>query len=303
MQIAFIGAVEFSRRCLAATLEAGGEVVLVVAPPAEKARRNADWADLQGLAAEKGLPFQLCANVNDPAVVQGLRAAKPDVLFVFGLSQLVGPELLAIPRLGVIGSHPSLLPEGRGRHPLIWALALGLRETGLSFFWADEGADSGDILWQRPFSITPEDDAATLYRKISNLAETAISEFLPQLAAGTAPRRKQDSSRATYWRKRGEADGEIDWSGPSTVAHNLVRALTRPYVGAHTFLAGERLTVWRAHPVPAPAGPAPGTVLASAGGLTVKTQDGALRLTEFDGPAAARLAPGSVLGPQAGRAA
>ena len=87
--------------------------------------------------------------------------------------------MLTLPSLGLVGYHPALLPQNRGRHPIIWALALGLEETGSTFFFMDEGADTGDILSQRRVPITPEDDAGTLYDKLTTTALDQINAFCP----------------------------------------------------------------------------------------------------------------------------
>lgn len=300
MRIAFAGSVDFSRHCLERLISGGGNVVAVISPHAEHARSNADYADLALTAFQNQIPFRRFVTINDPDLVAYLRRLSPDVIFVFGLSQLLRPSMLSIPHLGVIGAHPTLLPEGRGRHPLIWALVKGMAQTGLSFFYMDEGADSGDILWQKACSIGPDDDAAALYKKIKDLASEAISDFLPKLVAGTAPRRPQDHSRATVWPKRSEKDGEIDWSRPMREIYNLVRALTNPYVGAHTFFGMEKLTVWKCRPGIVSAEPAvavPGTVLSCrSNSLIVRTGDGTIEVTDWNPRAAVDLRNGAVLG-------
>lgn len=288
MRIVFIGAVEFSRHCLELTLDAGGEVTLVLTIPPEANRFNADAADLGALARARGVPVREVAKINDPEVVHQVREIAPDVLFVFGFSQLIGAELLAIPRLGPVGVHPALLPQGRGRHPLIWALALGLPRSGLSFFWMGEGADDGPLLWQKPFDIGLEDDAASLYARIKDLAAEAIPEFLPQLAGGHPPRIPQDEAQATVWRKRGEADGEIAWNGPARTAYDLIRALTWPYVGAHTFLGQDRLTVWKGRMEACTVGQPGEVVELGAEGPLVRAAEDGLRLLEWTGPSLAR---------------
>jgi len=288
MRIVFLGTVEFSRTCLLQILRSGGNVVAVLTRPPVDRGFNSDYADLTGVAREHHLDLYHVKKINDPATISLIRSLQPDVMFVFGWSQLISVELLKIPAMGCIGSHPALLPRNRGRHPLIWALVEGLDESGLTFFYMDEGADSGAILWQKAFPISLEDDAGTLYRKIQGLAEEAIAEFLPQLQQGKAPRLPQNHALATYWRKRTAKDGEIEWSGPTMKIYNLVRALTHPYVGAHTFLGGNRVTVWRAAlPETAIATGAsdlpPGTVFAKGEtGLQVRTGDGYLRLWQWE---------------------
>ena len=245
MRIVFIGAVDFSYHCLEVILRQGGNVVAVLNPEKQSARSNSDYADLAPLADEYKVPLYRIAKVKDEYTIELIRSLQPDIIFVFGFSQLIPKQLLDIPPMGCVGTHPALLPQNRGRHPLIWALVEGLSESGLTFFYLDEGADNGDILWQKPFPITMDDDANSLYVKIKTLASQGIEEFLPKLQDGTAPRLPQDHSRASYWRKRTEADGLIIWSNSVLSIFNLVRALTHPYLGAHTFIGSERMIVWK----------------------------------------------------------
>ena len=300
MRIVLIGSVDFTAHCLDHILANGGDIVGVITTAVPG--NNSDWVDLVELAARRSVPAFSVHKINDPVSIELVRSLNPDILFVFGFSQLIGRELLAIPKRGAIGTHPALLPRNRGRHPLIWALVEGLHESGLTFFHMDDGADSGDILWQRPFAITLDDDATTLYRKVKDLAAIAIPEFLPQLVAGNAPRIPQDSIQASYWRKRSEADGKIRWEAPAMETYNLVRALTRPYPGAHTFVRGEKLIVWKAElPVKgrAPGDPKaePGTVVSATGRrLTVSTGEGVIDLVDWAAPQHVDFRDGMKLG-------
>jgi methionyl-tRNA formyltransferase len=302
MRIVFVGAVEFSRYCLEAVLKNGGDVVAVLTLPKEHAGFHSDYADLSDVAIQHGITVYRLNNINNAENVKLIQSLSPDIIFVFGWSQLISKRILDIPPMGCIGTHPALLPRNRGRHPIVWALAEGLEESGLTFFYLDEGADSGDILCQRPFPITREDDARALYEKIKGLASEAIAEFLPKLEQGIAPRVPQDHSQATYWRKRTGKDGEIDWAAPTVKIYNLIRALARPYVGAHTYAAGRKVTIWRAilprRPLPTKAdGVAPGTVFTTAGkGLAVRTGDGYLKICGYELEGQGALEAGTGLG-------
>jgi methionyl-tRNA formyltransferase len=298
MRIVFVGAVDFSRHCLQEVLRNGGQVVGVVTLDRRFASFNADYADLSDVAKIHKIPIYKIERISDPQTVGLIRSLKPDVLFVFGWSQLIPKEILEIPLKGCIGTHPALLPRNRGRHPLIWALVEGLKESGMTFFYLDEGADSGDILWQKAFPITLEDDAGTLYQKIKELASEAIPVFLRQLENGTAPRTPQNHSRATYWRKRGEKDGEIRWDASSMEIYNLIRALTHPYVGAHTYWGDHKVIVWKGRLEGAlEEASAPGKVLArTPDGLRVRTGDGYVTLLDFEVSGGAEIPVGSALG-------
>jgi len=302
MRIVFIGAVDFSRHCLTEVVKLGGNVVGVLTLAPAKSVSHSDYADLSEVAARYGLPWFQVDSTSKKHTIELLRSLCPDVVFVFGWSQLLPKDLLMIPPLGCIGTHAALLPKNRGRHPLVWALVQGWEQSGLTFLYLDEGIDSGDILWQRPFSISIEDDAGSLYVKIKSLATEAIAEFLPQLERGTAHRVVQDRSQATYLRRRTEQDGEIDWAAPTQDIYNLIRGLTRPYVGAHTFLAKERINVWKgARPEGLLGGEAtslvPGTVfLHERHGLAVRTGDAYVALLEIDELSTGPIAPGMRLG-------
>ena len=143
--------------------------------------------------------------------------------------------------LGVVGFHPAALPANRGRHPIIWSLVLGLDKTASTFFFMDAGADSGDILSQREILISDQDDARTLYNKVTEMALSQIEEFLPALASGSAQRVTQSPLEASSWRKRRKTDGVIDWRMSAQSIHNLVRGLSKPYVGAHFLTDGKEI--------------------------------------------------------------
>ncbi len=303
MDIVFVGAVDFSLHCLKEILRNGRDIKAVLTIPPERAGFHSDYADLGPESRAHGIPVHYIKSINDLETVQLIKDLAPDVIFVFGFSQMIKKEVLDIPVLGCVGTHPALLPRNRGRHPLIWALVEGLSESGLTFFFLDEGADSGDILWQRPFPITVEDNAGTLYRKIKELAGEAIAEFLPQLEAGTYSRSPQDHSQATYWGKRTEDDGLVDWSKPSMTIYNLIRALTHPYIGAHTYLDNEKLTIWKSRLLSEPdqvlGGKTgkPGEIISmNDEGFIVETVDGALEIKDYDPPAGVQISKGIILG-------
>ena len=158
---------------------------------------------------------------------------------------MIKQDLLELTSLGVVGFHPAALPANRGRHPLIWALVLGLKKTASTFFFMDAGADSGDILSQQEISITDQDDARTLYDKVIETALAQITKFLPQLATGSFQRIKQKEQYTNMWRKRGSPDGKIDWRMSAQSIYNLVRGLTTPYIGAHFLVDGKEIKVWK----------------------------------------------------------
>ncbi|SEK59527.1 methionyl-tRNA formyltransferase [Ectothiorhodospira marina] len=282
MRILFIGAVEFSACALRELIEMRADVVGVCT--LLESIFNADHVDLTPIAEEAGIPVCSTMDINGEEALNWIRRCEPDVIFCFGWSKLVRSPLLELPRLGVVGFHPAALPENRGRHPLIWALVLGLEETASTFFFMDEGADSGDLLSQRKIAIEPEDDARTLYTRVTEVAMGQIREFVPLLESGRYQPQPQEHSKANVWRKRGITDGRIDWRMSAETIHNLVRGLTRPYVGAHFDFGKHSVKVWRTEiGLDIAANLEPGKVLAAEEeGLLVKAGIGAIRLLEYE---------------------
>lgn len=243
MKIVFIGAVQFSASMLEVLIEINAQVVGVCT--LSNAPANADHVDLSVQARRNGIPVLDVSDINSVEAVNWIRKLSPDVIFCFGWSRLIKKDLLVAAPLGVVGYHPAALPANRGRHPLIWALALGLNKTASSFFVMDEDADSGDILSQVEVDITTDEDAGSLYQKITNVAKRQLAELVPALAQGRIHRRTQNAEQANSWRKRSADDGLIDWRMPARGISNLVRSLARPYPGAEIMTKSGPIKVWK----------------------------------------------------------
>lgn len=284
LRIAFIGCVEFSAAALA-HLQGLPQAEIVGVATRSASKSNSDFRSLAPLANEIGCPLFLADGRDEAELAAFLRGVGPDIVYCFGWSYLLGRNVLATAPQGVLGFHPAALPRNRGRHPLIWAIALGLSETASSFFLMDEGADSGPILSQRPVPISADDTARDLYDRMTTVALGQIADVTAALAAGTATPVPQDHRRATSWRKRGKQDGAIDWRMPAQGIHNLIRALAPPYPGAHCVIDGREHIIRRSRlGDAAPADLEPGRVLAAnAGTLTIRCGDGrALDLLDHD---------------------
>jgi methionyl-tRNA formyltransferase len=243
MRVVYVGSVEFSESLLRHVLELGVSVVGVCT--LEESQFNSDHCDLGPLALESGIPLLKVSDINSIEATNWIKDRKADIIFCFGWSKLISSNVLAATPLGVLGYHPTLLPENRGRHPIVWALVLGLQRTGSSFFFMNEYADAGDIVSQAVVEIDYLDDARSLYDKLLCVAKEQLTDLIPLLVSGDLPRLKQDESRSNLWRKRSIHDGLIDWSLPAESIRNLVRGLTRPYVGAHFLFHGQPIKVWK----------------------------------------------------------
>ena len=285
MRLAWVSFDVMGRDCLAAAAEAGAEVAAVVTLPGPIDPNRSGQCSFDEIAAELGARLIETADVNSPETIAALREVEPDLIFVVGWSQLVLDEFVALPRQGVFGMHPTLLPKHRGRAAIPWAILSGLAKTGVTLFEiADGTADSGPIVGQVEMPIEPDETATTLYEKITAAHLELVRRFVPQLLDGSAPRIPQDTRRASVWPKRTPADGIIDWETRAPYLHDWVRAQTRPYPGAFTYLGEEKLVVWRARPVGLEEEAPAGTVVGQEGGdPVVACGEGGLVLEEVEG--------------------
>lgn len=246
---------------------------------------NSDFVNLAPLCEESGIPCIQVTDVNADSSANFIKECRPDIIYCFGWSQLVKTAILSIPPLGAVGFHPAKLPQNRGRHPLIWALALGLTETASTFFMMDESADTGDIISQELIPISYEDDASTLYDKVLQVAGKQIISFTKAFELGSVTVVPQ-TTEGNSWRRRGFQDGKIDWRMSSKAIYNLVRALTKPYPGAHFCKDGAMVKVWKVQELDADhlENIECGKVLSveSNTGFCVKTSDSAIRVVACD---------------------
>ena len=285
MRIVFIGTVDFSYRALEALIEHNFDVVGVITK--RKSDFNADFCDLTPLTDKYHIPVFFRKKDNEEELIAFLKEKKPDVIYCFGWSHILPSEILSIPKYGVVGFHPTELPNNRGRHPLIWAIFLGGKRTASTFFIMDEGADTGDIISQEIVAIEETDTAETLYKKVGEIAIKQIIDFSKEfeLKGENIERRKQNIAEGNAWRKRGKVDGQIDFRMSSEAIYNLVRALTHPYVGAHIKLDGEKeVKIWKVIKKSCTfVNYEPGKVLEVENNkILVKTYDGAIQIIEHE---------------------
>jgi methionyl-tRNA formyltransferase len=286
------------RRCLEASAE-HGEVVGIVTLPGPIDPNRSGQCGFDEVAARLGATLVETPDVNADEVVAAVGALAPNFVFVVGWSQLVRDPFIRLAREGVFGMHPSLLPRHRGRAPIPWAILSGLAKTGVTLFEiTDATADSGPIVGQVEIPLAPDETATTLFEKVSDAHVDLIRTYLPQLDAGTAPRLPQDPRGASAWPRRTPADGIIDWDTRGRYLVDWVRAQTRPYPGAFTYVEDDKLVIWRASCVPLGAGAAAGTVIERRPeGVVVACGEDGLLLEEVEpGPLAERLQVGARLG-------
>jgi len=282
MKVILIGSVEFSLKALEKLIAI--KVNLVGVCTKEFSTFNSDFTDLKPICNINKVPCLHVDDINSAKSIEWMKNLNPDIIFCFGWSSLIKKSILKIAPMGVVGYHPAKLPKNRGRHPLIWALALGLKESASTFFFMDEGADTGDILSQVDFEIDYQDDARSIYDKVVDIALIQIDKFIPALEKGTFARIKQSNKESNNWRKRSQPDGEIDFRMNSRSIYNLTRALTKPYIGAHIKYNNINYSVWKVKESDEfQENIEPGKVLKVVGNIfTVKSYDGAIEIIEHD---------------------
>jgi methionyl-tRNA formyltransferase len=210
-----------------------------------------------------------------PDVRETLQRWAPDLGVVAAYGKLIPDDLLAVPRLGMINVHASLLPKYRGAAPIQRAVIDGETETGVTIMRVIKALDAGGMLAKVHYPIGPDETSDVVERKLSEMGASLLLDAVEGLSHGPVAEEQQDDTRATYAARLTKAEGLIDWTLPATGIHNRVRGLY-PWPHAYTFLGSERLIVLATH-VDATSGSdaAPGTIVsASPDGIGVVTGHG-----------------------------
>ena len=184
------------------------------------------------LAQELAIPVQQPATLKDPAVAAELTRIGPRVIVVAAYGLIVPPDVLAMPPLGCINIHASLLPRWRGAAPIQRAILAGDAETGISIMQMDAGLDTGPVLLEEAIEIAQEDTAQTLHDRLAALGGRLIVRALEE----PCPPQPQDEARATYAAKIDKREAQIDWREPADLIERKVRAFN-PVPGAATRMA------------------------------------------------------------------
>jgi len=281
MKILVIGCVFFSSEMLKELINMNVNVVGVCTT--KSSSFNNDHFNLGIISEKNNIPTSYLEDINSSESINWIKEKNPDIIFCLGWSRLIKKDLLEY-KNGIIGYHPAALPMNRGRHPLIWALALGLKRTGSTFFFMDENADSGDIISQEIVDIKKDDDANSLYQKIINISKIQLKDILINFKKNKIIRSPQNDNLSNYWRKRNIKDGEIDWRMSSESIDNLIKALTHPYIGAHFLYHNKVIKVWKSKYVKQNLDNIePGKVLsASMNHCAIKTGDGIIQILDWN---------------------
>ena len=276
MRVVFFGTPEFAVPSLRALVGEGFDVVAVVTQPdaAQGRSRSKLVPPPVKVAAEAEELTVLQPNKpTDGAFLLKLRDLKPDVGVVVAYGHILKPELLDIPRLGMVNVHPSLLPGLRGAAPIEWAIIRGHEKTGVTIMQLDAGMDSGPILHQIPHTIDADVTAGDLGAHLAEMGAQALVETLAMLDQDPPPAAvPQHHDRATFAPKLTRELARIDWSKDARSIACLIRGLD-PRPGAWTELNGAELKLFspRVTAPPFPGTGAPGEVLSADSSIVIAT--------------------------------
>jgi methionyl-tRNA formyltransferase len=311
MRIVFMGTPDFAVPCLQKVLDLGHDVVGVFTQPDKPVGRKQILTPppVKQLALEHNIPVFQPAKMRDGTALQMLQELRPDLAVVVAYGRILPPDLLAVPPLGCINIHGSLLPHYRGAAPIQWTVLNGEPTGGVTSMFMDEGLDTGDIILKKETPVGPDETSGELFDRLCLLGADCLAETLALIAEGKAPRTPQNHDEATLAPILNKEMARIDFSKTAREVHNLVRGMS-PWPTAFTKCGEKLLKVHQSRLVPELEGQTcgqPGQLIGDGKDFVVACGSGALRLTvvqlegkgRLDGETflrGSRLEPGFVLG-------
>ncbi len=300
MRLAFAGTPEFARVALAALHAAGFDIPLVLTQPDRPAGRGQQlqpsavkaWSVARGLSVIQPQGLRLDGRYADDADAarEALQARQPDVMVVAAYGLILPKWVLALPRLGCLNIHASLLPRWRGAAPIHRAIEAGDARTGITVMQMDAGLDTGAMLLAESIDIADGDTTGSLHDRLAVLGGRLIVEALERAACGGLHATVQPTEGVTYAKKVDKAEAAVDWTLDADTIARRIRAFN-PAPGAVARLRGEAVKLWQAQALPVAAPDAtPGVVVGTfADGIVVACGSGAVRLSELQRPGGKRL--------------
>jgi methionyl-tRNA formyltransferase len=280
VRVVFFGTPEFAVPSLLALVGEGFEVAAVVTRPDKPQGRSRSTlipSPVKSAAIAESLPVLQPERPKDPAFVAEIAKLGPEIGVVVAYGHILVPELLAVPRRGMVNVHPSLLPALRGAAPVEWAILNGLEKTGVTIMQMEAGLDSGPVLHQIPHQLAPDVTGGELSAHLAEVGAQALIETLAMMEAdGPAPV-PQHHDRATYAPKITRETGHIAWDRDAAAIRRIILALD-PRPGAWTTIEGLEVKLFGA--VPAPGSGTPGDVLRAERELVIAAGAGALAIAD-----------------------
>ena len=295
MRIAFLGTPEFALPSLNALIDRGDTLAVFTQPDRPVGRKAIlTPPPVKVLAEAHGIPLYQFEKIRSAKGREALEAFAPDLMVTAAFGQLLSSKNLAIPRLGTINVHGSLLPKYRGASPIQSAIINGETETGVTTMMTDIGMDTGDMLLKASTPIDPDETYEQLSERLAAMGADLLKETLARLEAGTLVRIPQDPEQATVCHMLKKEDGRIDPTRSARAIHDLVRG-TNPWPCAFAILDGQPLKIYETRRADASFSETPGTLLERGGRLYLCCGDGALEIVSLQAVGKKRMDAGAFL--------
>ena len=246
---------------------------------------NIWWDSVFEFCKEKSINCDYDENYTHREIYNIIKKLKILTIFSFHYRRILPEYILELPQNGCINLHCSLLPKYRGKAPVNWQIINGEKKSGFTLHYMTKHIDEGNIIYQFEVPISYDDNILSLYRKLENAVEQYLNESIKNIVLGNCSSRKQIISEGSYYGTRKPEDGIIDWSSNAIEIYNLIRAVTKPYPGAFTYLNGKKILIWKAQILSSNhnyefEGPSNFKLL--NGDLLVKTRDDIMIIDEYD---------------------
>jgi methionyl-tRNA formyltransferase len=288
LQIVFAGTPQFAAVHLESLIAGPHHIKTVMSQPDRPAGRGKRLqpSPVKALALEAGLPVWQPESLKTPESRNTLADLQADILVVVAYGLILPADILAIPQLGCLNVHASLLPRWRGAAPVQRAIEAGDHETGVSIMLMEPGLDTGPVLLTSRMSILAHHTSGTLLEDLAASGAQALSQSLEQIGALLPKAKPQNDSLATYAHKITKQETALDWSCSAPELARRIRAF-QPAPGCHAFVDNERVKVIAAHATEIPHVGVPGEILAAdESGLQVACREGVLVITQAQFPGA-----------------
>ena len=274
MRILFMGTPDFAAVSLQRLVEDGHDVCGVFTQPDKPRNRNkVTFSPVKEYAISQNIPVYQPLTLRDGEALGIVKELAPELIVVVAYGRILPEDILNTPKYGSVNVHASLLPKYRGAAPINWAILNGESETGVSIMYMAKELDAGDVIRTAVTPIDPEEDAPSLWARLAELGAATLSETIPMLQDGTAPRMPQEHAAATYASMLSRDLSPIDWTRSSRAVRDQVRGLI-PWPCATAELAGNHFKIFGTIPGNT-TDKAPGTILAAdKRGIEVACGDG-----------------------------
>lgn len=300
MRLVFMGTPDFAVPSLEALVQAGHQVCGVFSQPDKPVGRHQGRlkpTPVKECALAHGIPVFQPAKLRDGTALAQIKELAPELIVVAAYGRILPDDILALPPMGCINVHSSLLPKYRGAAPINWAVINGDKETGVTIMDMASELDAGDIIAQVSTAIGPEEGVETLHDRLAALGGELLVRTVADLAAGTARRIPQDPAQVTYAPMLSRELSPIDWTMPAKAIHDKVRGLAPWPATSTNIFSEEPVKVYSVTETGESTFKAPGALL-SAGreGIDVACGDGrVLRILELQAPGSRRMSAADYL--------